>query len=302
MNMAAIETDFMTSKQRVWTEIGGWLAALTGALIVVAQSASTARSELLFRDADSLIVALFVRSLAEGTAQNWAMSTVLFMPEIAVFTCLWWMFHTVGDLEVAAVLAVSAVVNCLAIYGALRFAAGRARAGRTPVAAALGAFALFGGLVLADTTASRDALELASLSLTSTYYVATVVALIFTVGVLRRLREGTRRAAILLSSLTAIAAISTLSNPLYAVWVTAPILLLLGYRMLRGERTAVTESLALLGGTGVGYLARIPFRNGSRIQVSATCNPTYGESLCRTTPRFSASAGAALRGSSPPLW
>ena len=117
--------------RRVWVrELAGWSGALAVALITAAQVASSARSELLFRDGDSLIVALFARSVLSGVPLDWAMSSVLFLPESAVFAGL----DTLLPLDVNGLLAVNAVINILALYGALRLAAGRRRKGTAPVA------------------------------------------------------------------------------------------------------------------------------------------------------------------------
>ena len=117
--------------RRVWVrELAGWLGALGIAMLVSAQVAGSARSELLFRDGDSLIVAMFARSVLAGGPQDWAMSSVLFLPESTVFAGL----DVLLPLDVNDLLAVNAVVNLLALYGALRFAAGRRRDGQAPVA------------------------------------------------------------------------------------------------------------------------------------------------------------------------
>lgn len=248
----------MTHLRRALPEIGGWAGTLAIAVIVVGQVASTARVEPLFRDADSLVVALATRSLVEGSATQWAMSPVLFLPEIAVFLPLWLIGHSLLGMNLFGVLALSAVVNVALLYGALRFAAGARRETRSPVAAALAALSIFGLLAVTEFSASRDSLELASLSLTSTYYVGTVAAMLFTVGVLRRQRDRPRHGTALLIALALLAFVSTLSNPLYVAWATAPLALLLGWRMVRGDATARRELVLLLSGSLLGYLGRIP--------------------------------------------
>lgn len=243
---------------RVWVrELTGWLAALAVALIVTGQVAASARSELLFRDGDSLVVALFTQSFLAGDPSNWAMSSVLFLPEAAVFAGL----AAVLPFDVNGVLAVNAVVNLLSLYGALRLAAGRRRAGRAPVAWALIGLAAVGALAMTETSSSRDALELGSLLLTTTYYSATVIAVVLTIGVIRRFVARERHGAGLLIALASVAAISTLSNPLFAVWATVPLAVVLGALALRStarSRMLVTL-VALIGGTALGFVGRIPF-------------------------------------------
>lgn len=250
---------------RTWIrELAGWLAATVIAVATVAHVASTARSELLFRDGDSLVVALVVRSIADGSALDWALSTVLFLPEIALFGALWLLGRMLA-LDVDAVLAVNAVVNLTALYGALRLAAGRRRDGRGPVAWSVIALAAFCTLAVTETSSSRDALELASLLLTTTYYSATVIATVVTVGLVRRWfdreRDGERLGRLLPVSLATVAAVSTLTNPLYAAWATVPLGALLAIAAVypRSRSRALPLLWWLLGGTALGLIGRIPF-------------------------------------------
>jgi hypothetical protein len=244
--------------QRAWVrEAAGWLGALATALIVSGQVAASARADLLFRDGDSLIVAMFARAILGGTASDWAMSSVLFLPESAVFAGL----DALLPFDVDGVLAASAVLNLLALYGAIRVAAGRARDGMAPVVWSVIALGVFGLLAVTDLSGSRDALDLASLQLTTTYYSATVVAVVLTVGLVRRHLESTRRGLALLIALGAVAAVSTLSNPLFAVWAAVPLTgILVALSIRRGGRTRMLTVLAiLLGGVAIGFFARIPF-------------------------------------------
>lgn len=236
-------------------EAAGWLGAVAIGVLVAGQVAASPRSEVLFRDGDSLVVALFVRSLLDGQALDWAMSSVLFLPESAVFAAL-----SMLPLRVDGVLAANAVVNLVALYGALRLAAGRRRADAAPAAWSLLGLGVFGLVAMTESSASRDAMQLASLQLTTTYYSATVVAVVATVGLLRRALDRERPRPSLLIALFATAAMSTLSNPLYAVWGTVPLTALLVAFTLRrpGRGLALALSAVLIGGSAVGLLGRIP--------------------------------------------
>lgn len=243
---------------RVWVrELTGWLTALAIALIVTGQVAASARSELLFRDGDSLVVALFAQSSLAGDPSNWAMSSVLFLPETAVFAGL----DIILPFDVNGVLAANAVVNLLSLYGALRLAAGPRRDDRAPVAWALIAMAAFGALAMTETSSSRDALELASLLLTTTYYSATVIAVVLTIGVIRRFVVRERHGAGQLIAVAFIAAVSTLSNPLFAVWATVPLAVVLGALALRSTTRSrmLLPLVVLIGGSALGFVGRIPF-------------------------------------------
>ncbi len=235
----------------------GWIAAAAVALITVSVVASSARSDLLFRDGDSLIVALLARSVLAGDRLDWAMSSVLFLPESGVFAGL----DLLLPADVNGMLAVSAVLNVVALYGALRLVAGRRRPGSAPVAWSLVALGAFGLLATTETSASRDALELASLLLTTTYYSATVVAVVATVGLLRRALDRDRGDAWLLTALGLVAAVSTLSNPLYAVWAVIPLaVILVGFAARATRRSPLLVPLAvLIAATASGLLARLSF-------------------------------------------
>ncbi|WP_407361626.1 hypothetical protein [Microbacterium sp. LBN7] len=244
--------------RRVWVrELTGWLAALGVSVIIAGQVSASARSELLFRDGDSLIVAMFARSVLAGGPQDWAMSSVLFLPESATFAGL----DALLPLDVGALLAMSAVVNLLALYGALRLVAGRRREGRAPVAWSLIALVVFGLLAATEISASRDALELASLQLTTTYYAATVVGVVLSIGLVRRVLDRDRGHAGLLFALGAVAVVSTLTNPLYAVWATVPltIYLLFALRLSTQKKRMPILLAVLVGGSVLGLVGRIPF-------------------------------------------
>ncbi|MHC3000160.1 hypothetical protein OB08_13715 [Microbacterium sp. HJ5] len=252
-------------------ELLGWATALAVAVAAVAAVASSPRGDLLFRDGDSLVTSLVVRSVAAGQPQDWAMSSVLFLPETAVLGAL-----SLLGLGVAGTLALAGVVNLLALYGALRVAAGAAsvagpageppgapgaaHATRAPVAGALLALTGFALLMVTETSPSRDALELASLLTTTTYYSAAVVATVLVVGFARRAVEAPgRRWPLWLTG--AVAAASVLSNPLFAAWAVVPLVLVLALVAVIApavRRSAVWMMVALVAGSVVGFAGRMP--------------------------------------------
>lgn len=245
--------------RRVWMrELAGWMGALALGAITAGQVASSARSELLFRDGDSLIVAMFARSFLSGQPLDWAMSSVLFVPESAVFAGL----DLALPLGVNDLIAVNAVVNILAFYGALRLVAGRRREGSAPVTWSLVGLAAFSVLAMTEMSGSRDALELASLQLTTTYYAATVVAVVLSLGLVRRWLDRVEGGTGLLITLGVVAAVSTFSNPLYAAWATVPVVLLLAVTAIRSRQRVRVSVLVtvLVIGTALGFLGRIPVR------------------------------------------
>ncbi len=244
--------------RRVWVrELTGWLGALGVSVIIAGQVAASVRSELLFRDGDSLIVAMFARSVLGGGPQDWAMSSVLFLPEASAFAGL----DALLPLDPTSLLAVSAVLNLLALYGSLRLVAGRQREGQAPVAWSLIALLAFGLLAATEISASRDALELASLQLTTTYYAATVIGVVLSIGLVRRVLDRDRGGSGLLVALGAVAAVSSLTNPLYAVWATVPltVYLLFAMRMSTRRKRMPILLAVIVGGTVLGLIGRIPF-------------------------------------------
>ena len=236
-------------------ELLGVVAAVGIGIAVVAVVAASARSELLFRDADSLVTTLVIHSLAVGQPQDWAMSSVLFLPEIALL----WLLSLVG-LGTDGTLALAGVVNVLALYGALRVAAGSVARARAPIAGALTGLGGFALLAASESSPSRDALELASLLTTTTYYSATVVGVVVAVGLARRVLERGATARVpwaALVGIAAVAAASVLTNPLFAAWATVPVALVLGVVAVH-DRVALWLAGALVAGSLVGYAGRMP--------------------------------------------
>jgi hypothetical protein len=239
-------------------ETMGVVIALAIAIATLAVVAATPRAELLLRDGDSLVTTLVVRSLAAGQPQDWAMSSVLFLPETAVLAVL-----SLAGLGVPGTLLLAGVVNVAGLYGALRLAAGRRRPGTAPVAGSLLALAAVAVLAVTEASADRDALEPASLLLTTTYYSATVIGVVLAVGLVRRGLESPER-RVHVWVLTGVAAASVLTNPLFAAWATVPLVLVLGAVAVRWRRQAEVRSaawmlaIALVAGSAAGFAARIP--------------------------------------------
>ena len=242
-------------------EVLAVLVAVAVGIAVVAAVAASPRSELLFRDADSLVTTLVVHSLAAGQPQDWAMSSVLFVPEIAVLRVL-----SMLGLGVEGTLALAGVVNVVALYGALRVAAGRVGRGRMPRAGALLALGAFALLAASEWSPSRDALELASLLTTTTYYSATVVAAVLAVGLARRALDrvdaGSQSANRsvpwrLAATLGVVAAASVVTNPMFAAWAVVPLGLVLMVAALH-RRAALWLAGALAAGAAVGFAGRMP--------------------------------------------
>jgi hypothetical protein len=274
-----------------WREGVGWASAVALSAVIVGHVASTPRADLLFRDGDSLIVAMVGRSVLDGDRLDWMFSGVLFLPETAMFTLLRMLLPA---LSLMGVLAVNAVLNLAAFYGAIRLAAGRRGPDRAPVAWSLSALGAFGILAITEASASRDALEPATLLLTTTYYSATVIGAVLAAGLVRRWFDAGAESSPLLSAaapaqrripagartssrgrddsaasgrallvwLGVVVLISTTTNLLFLAWGAAPLIVLLIAALhprFAGGR-ALVPLFTLLAGSGLGMLARIPLQ------------------------------------------
>lgn len=240
--------------------VTGELAALAGAIalavLVLARVASTARGTLLFTDGDSMLPVLFVRSLDAGDGQDWAMSSVLFVPELALFNAIWKL-----GFGVDWTIAINGVVNLTALYVALRCVAGgwfRSLAGLVGASAAFGTFAV---LAMLDHSPNRESLELASLMTTPTYYSATVIALVLSIALLRAVFVSRDRTRVLWATLLGVVAtLSVMSNPLYLLWVTGPLGVILAAVGVRTHRCVAWMAAAVLAAASLaGYALRLPF-------------------------------------------
>lgn len=280
-------------------EAVGLAVALTMALAAVAHLAVTDRAWVLFSDADSVLPALIHASIAAGERQDWALSSVLFAPEYA----LYWLLALLG-LGVRGTLAANGVVNLVLLYGALRALAALARpaAGRgAQVAGALLGAAVFDGLTLLDSSAAWDSLELPSLLATTTYYSATVLATVVTVGLVAALLARRQHRVPLEIGLLALTAVSTWTNPLFLAWAVLPLALVAA--LLTAVRSVPLHIAArplgvLAAGVVVGLAARAPFaallaRDPAAYAHPAAALPALGYTLRLLVERCATGAGIA---------
>lgn len=239
-------------------EATGAALAFMIATVVVSHLVGAERSALIYSDGDSLLNVLMARSLSMGQPQDWALSPVLFIPEIAVY----WLLSLLNQ-PVMVTLVLNAFVNLIALYAAIRYVAGNRRAPGASVAGSILAFGAFGVLAMLEGSSDRNGFELASLMATTTYYSATVVGVVVTLGLmLRTLGQPAHRMRVNSAFLFAVAALSTLSNPIYLAWCAAPMFALtviLVFAKRLNSRLAFFALGALLAGAFVGLAARVPF-------------------------------------------
>jgi hypothetical protein len=246
--------------RNIAAESTGAVVALILALIAIGHVAATARSWMLFYDGDSVLPALIHGSLSSGQPQTWSLSAVLFLPETALYLLL-----AVVATGTKAALALNAIVNFVLLYAVLRSAArlivpwtSRTR----QIGGAVLALAMLVALSTLDSSDRWDGAELPSLLATTTYYSATVLAMLLTPPIAARVAtRSAGRGMRWASALVGLSTLSTLTNPLYLGWVVVPlavVLLLLWSRKLVDGRPAGLAFAAVAAGGALGLLLRIP--------------------------------------------
>ncbi|NVN00083.1 hypothetical protein [Arthrobacter sp. SDTb3-6] len=235
------------------------LGALLLALVAVWHMASSSRSWMLYYGAETVLPALLWGS---GSFQHWALSAVLFLPEMALYSLI-----ALCGLSLKATLTTFAVADFFFAYLLLRMTAGFIVKAPRP-ARAFGALLAFTAIVVfavLDDSPGWDTFELVSLLATATYYSATVLALIATIGITAALTAAAlprARHSRLTCGLAAVVFISTASNPLYLGWVLVPLvatLLVLTWRRVLGLRKTARISALVFGFAAAGLAARLPF-------------------------------------------
>jgi hypothetical protein len=256
-------------------EAGGVGAALAVALAAVAHLCLTPRSWVLFSDADSVLLPMMRASAAVGEPQQWALSSVLFLPERALYDAT-----AALGLGARASLAIDAVANLVLLYAALRIVAALVRPGprQHGMAAALVAFTVFAAFTFLDSSPAWESLELPSLLATTTYYSATVLATVLAAGlgtgVLAGPRRRAARAGVVLSALTAG---SVLTNPLFLAWAAVPLGIVAAV-LVASRRVPLRRGGGLAGalaaGAAQGFLLRIPFASVIVRDAAAYARPS----------------------------
>jgi hypothetical protein len=261
--------------RRLAWELLGVILAASLALIGLAHALAGAKRSLLLDDGDSVLLPLITQSIHRGDAIEWGMSPVLFVfPELPLY-----LLAAALTTTVAAALLLNGVFNVVILYALLRFVAGRAldsargsRSSARAVTAALVGTAVFTLACLLETRPGGNTGEIASLYLTTTYYSGTVMALIASFGLTLHLAGPTRdvRPRILIPALALglLAALATLSNPLYLLWAAVPLVVALAalavaraaHRVARPWQRPLMASVALVAGAALGYLGREPLQ------------------------------------------
>lgn len=247
-------------------ETAGLLVAVALAVIAVGSVVAGDRAALLFYDGDSVLFELVRRSIADGLPFHWAMSAVLFFfPEIPVYLGLRALVSTAQQ----AILA-NALLNLVVLYVLVRLVAGLLGSGRSgsgrarSIVVALVAYGTIILCLLSETTGSKETLELTTLFLIGTYYYGSILgAFASLVLVMYLIRDGLAGAParVAAAGLVALAALSTLSNPLFVLWGAVPLaaaLLVVGALTAARWRLVLPLVGMLAAGSILGVAARIP--------------------------------------------
>ncbi|KQO61418.1 hypothetical protein [Curtobacterium sp. Leaf261] len=284
-------------------ELVGFLTALSLAVAALRHVIETARVQLLWYDGDSVLLPMVARSLRLGEPFEWAMSpTLFFFPEVPVY-----LLCAAVTTTPQAALALNGVVVLLGVYALVRAIATQvmpeaSRLARIAVSVlALGVVTM---LVLTESSATAQSMELASLLLLSTYYYGAVLAMLGTAAlVLRVVRTASRPVPATawgaLVALGLLALATTTSDPLYVPWSAGPVLVtvvLLAVARRVPWRVVGALAVALVGGSTLGYLLRIPLGPFVSLDPStyvhpAMAVPTLGWFAALTDARAATSAG-----------
>lgn len=239
----------------------GAALALALALVAVWHVTGSDRSWMLFYSGNSVLPALVRGSMLVGEPQHWALSAVLFIPEMGLYLTI-----AALGFGVKAAFVISAIVNFLLLYATLRLVGflthSRGEHSRQVLGTVV-AFASIVALSLLDSSANANSLELPSLLATTTYYSMTVFALVVGTGLTAAVMEGRgHRLWLQIIALFIVSALSVLSNPLYLAWVVGPlsvVALLLAVVRVASWKALLCSVAPLALGSGAGLLLRLPF-------------------------------------------
>lgn len=247
---------------RVALEILGIIVAAGLAALAMWHLASTDRSWLLFYDGDSMQIPLVRASLAAGGPQDWSMSSVLFIPDLAIYLAV-----SLLGAGVSGTALLWGGVMLVVLYAAYRTVAWAVVPASSALRHIVGGWIALGAVVLwvlCDSNATRGSAQIVSLIVTTGYYGASVIAMVFAVGLTARSlaqRGDGRTARIALAILCGVGSLSVTSNPLYIAYFVGPAIVVLAglalARRVRARDAAVIGGVIALSAV-LGMLGRIP--------------------------------------------
>lgn len=249
------------------TELTGVLAAMTLACLGLVHVLLTDRVHFLYDYGDSLIGPILYNALHSGDPFHWYTSPTLFIPEMAQYLAV---AAAVPDAHWA--IAITGVMNVVGVYLATRLLvrvgapSARQRSQVILSVAGLGIFVAIGFLEVGSTGFAvwGHALEMFTLSYTLPHYSASLIAALLTVGIAGLWIEPLRlsRRIWVGVGLALMVVVSTLSNPLFALWSVVPIGVAFAWMCIRAfrNRALLRRMLGFLGVAGLsavaGFLSR----------------------------------------------
>ncbi|WP_066516187.1 hypothetical protein [Curtobacterium ammoniigenes] len=244
---------------RALPELLGAAFAVAVSLVAVWSLSTGPRQAILFNTGDSMILSLMHASALAGESQRWVFSSVLFIPERAVYGAV-----AMLGMSVRSTLIAVAVLNFVLLAACLRGCSAlvlRDHSWRMQRLSASVAFAVLAVLTLLETNPSTaDSFDLMTFMGTSTYYSGTVFALIVSAGLAGvAVRGGSSWRPLV--ALGAVATLSTMSNPLFVLWATGPLVcVLLITVFLRALRLTALLRIggSIAGGSALGFALRVP--------------------------------------------
>ncbi|MDY0911426.1 hypothetical protein [Rathayibacter festucae] len=268
------------------------LDAVAGLLVAAATLATigallgTGWRVYFLRDGDSLALPMMMESLRSGEPLQWVMTSQLFFfPELPLYA----LSSLAGSVQAALLL--NGVLNVVLLFVIARGVAALVLADRAPWLRRIAAVAvcvLFLLLCLSETRALNNDGALAPTFLLTTYYHGSVlVALGCAALTLRSIGGAASRVGTLLAPalVVLLSAATTLSNPLFLFHFTVPaVIALLSLRLTAQLRTrpALTLLGAAVGGSALGFLARIPLSSFIATDPSSYIDsPLAGAALTR---------------------
>lgn len=250
-----------------------WAVVVTAAasVIALAHIAQSPWEATFLYNADSVVLPMVEKSLAQGEPFDWVFSSQnFFFPEGLFFAV-----STAFTDSPQVALYANACLNILVLYVLLRVIAHQLTRGSghrfVEISIALACTILFVVYSLLEPTASVNRSSTATLYLMTTYYYGVIVAglamVCLTLWVTRSFSAepwGRRRVWIYIALAATISALTVFSDPLYLAQVLAPLVLCLVFVAVSRRASWKRVGLLLLpsiGGSALGFSLRSVFAN-----------------------------------------
>lgn len=253
-----------------WPEFLGLLGSIALGCLGLLHILLSPRADFLFNFADSLIMPILEKALAKPETFLWVSSPGLFIPETAQY------------LSISAItqntnwaLALSGALNVVLLYAALRITIQslcQSWSQRTRILLTLAGVALFIFFGFFENSSGEfvnlgQGFELFTVSFTMTYYSATLISSLTTLGLVAHLLKTPRPLSrrVLIIVINVLVAFSTFNSPLFVIWTVIPAIICISFFGLKDWKMSrifnkvdllIVASLAT--SAAIGYAARTP--------------------------------------------